>query len=96
MDKASQNQLLECICFLQDINESNLPISTHVHLNSVDKRAIEYSLYCRFKMITTYGKVKDEYQEFLNDRGFGIELNLNHKEGNDPFFIRTEKGLLTF
>lgn len=96
MDKISQKQLQDCICFLQEINESNLPISSTNHLNTLDRRSIDYSIYCRFKMITDHGKVKDEYQEKLNERGFAVEYNLKNKEGPNHFFIRTEKGLLTF
>lgn len=98
MDKQTLKKFNSFIGFLNQTNTSSLPMSLDVIINDIvslngSKTWAEYS---RYYFISLEGKIKEEYQEMLNEHGFAIELNNEKLYGTKPFFIRTEKGLLVF
>lgn len=104
MNKQTEKRLKELILFLKEINESELEMNLDLILNLVEikdnksilRKAQYHSSMCKMYAIHVHGIIKEEYQEQLNENGFAIEKNINNVEGNDLFYIRTEKGLLTF
>lgn len=104
MDKIVEKKMKDFIRLLHTINESTLPLDIDKRLNEdpnlSDKKIYDdtryYGSICRMHCIHPNGKVKDEYQIIFNEEGFGIECNRRKTEGLNPFFIRTEKGLITF
>ena len=104
MDKIVEKNMKDFIRLLHSINESTLAFDVDKRLNEdpclSDKKIYDDSRYygslCRMHCIHPNGKVKDEFQILFNDEGFEIEYNQRKNEGINPFFIRTEKGLITF
>ena len=104
MEKSLRKRIDEFIVFLEGVNESELEDSTDGLLvdvctstTSINKRdVVEYCNFCKMELLTPSRRIIDEVQEILEEKGFQIEIDKCNWYSQDPYFVRTEKGLLTF
>lgn len=101
MDKSVEKKMHDFLLLLETINDSEMSFNPDNVLNSLlekHNRKIynDCSYFCSiFKMYGIYpnGRIREEFQELFNEKGFAIEQN---KKGDNPFYIRTEKGIFIF